>query len=255
MVSRDDAKLVRLSRFLAMAGVCSRRKAEELIRDGHVEVDGAPVPPTGILVDPGRQKVTVDGEPVGLRRTVHLAFHKPSGVVCTNGEEDRGRRVIDRIGGFDERLYTVGRLDADSTGLILVTNDGGFAEKVAHPRHGIEKTYEVRVKGRIPDLALRQLRAPLRIGDLKTAGARVTVRDRIPRATDLVITLTEGRNREIRRMCAKVGHPVLVLHRVRVGAVKLGELPRGAHRPLSKVEVEALSAGRNDLQRRQGDRS
>lgn len=244
---------VRLNRFLALAGVCSRRAADELIRQGRVRVDGASIPESGVKVDPGKSVVTVDGQRVRLQTTTYLAFHKPRGVVCTNAPGERRRRVIDCLPEGEGRLYTVGRLDADSTGLILVTNDGGFAEKVAHPRHGIEKTYEVTVQGRPAAASLERLRRGGLVGDIRTEGAVVDVVRETDDTTELRVVLGEGKNREIRRMCARVGHPVVQLKRVRIGPVELGAMAVGEHRPLNPQEVEALVQGRN--QRRQGGRS
>lgn len=252
-VTEDAPDLVRLNRFLALAGVCSRRAADDLIRDGRVRVDGAAVPESGVKVDPVTSVVTVDGRRVGLQEAVHLAFHKPKGVVCTNADGERRRRVIDCFPRSAGRLYPVGRLDADSTGLILVTNDGGFAEKVAHPKHGIEKIYEVLVKGRPTADALGRLREGVHLGDTETSACRVHARPLADGGTVLTLTLGEGKNREIRRMCARVGYPALELRRVRIGTVTLGELAVGAHRPLAQREIDDLLAGRN--QRGQGGRS
>lgn len=249
----DLPDLVRLNRFLALAGVCSRRAADELIRDGRVRVDGDAVPESGVKVDPATSVVTVDGRRVHLQTAVHLAFHKPKGVVCTNADGESRRRVMDCLPRSAGRLYPVGRLDADSTGLILVTNDGDFAQRVAHPRHGIEKIYEVFVKGRPTPDALDRLREGVRIGDTETAGCRVDARPLADGRTVLTLTLGEGKNREIRRMCARVGYPVLELRRVRIGTVELGGLAVGAHRTLGEREIDDLLAGRN--QRRQGGRS
>ena len=251
-MTEDLPDPVRLNRFLALAGVCSRRAADDLIRDGRVRVDGDAVPESGVKVVPGRSVVTVDGRPVSLQVAVHFAFNKPKGVVCTNADDERRRRVIDCLPPGAGRLYPVGRLDADSTGLILVTNDGGFAEKVAHPRHGVEKIYEVLVKGRPTAEALERLREGVRIGDMDTAVCRVGARPLGDARTVLTLTLAEGKNREIRRMCARVGFPVLELRRVRIGTVALGDLDVGAHRSLEQREIDDLLAGRN--QRLQGGR-
>ncbi|MAG56153.1 MAG: pseudouridine synthase [Planctomycetes bacterium] len=232
---------IRLNRLLAQAGVCSRRAADERIAAGRVVVDGVVITEMGTKVDPDRQTVVCDGETLKVERKVHVAYHKPRGVVCTTADDERRPTVLDELPEIPGRLFTVGRLDADSTGLILVTNDGAFAQKVAHPSNGVLKTYEVTVRGEVTDAVLTKLRNGVYIGDVTTAPADVSVRGRRRDATRLRIVLQEGRNREIRRMCAHVGHSVLSIRRVRIGPLRLGDLAEGRWRYLTAEEIRAFT--------------
>jgi 23S rRNA pseudouridine2605 synthase len=230
---------MRLVKFVATAGVASRRASEELIRAGRVAVNGQPVrDPARDVTD--QDEVTVDGEAVRqpARRVVY-ALNKPVGVVST-ARDPQGRPTVVELVPDSGRLYPVGRLDADSTGLILLTNDGQLAHRLTHPRFEVPKTYVAAV-GRAPvsERALRRLRTGIELEDGRTAPARV----RSLPGGRLEITIHEGRNRQVRRMCEAVGHPVRALERVAFGAVKLGDLPPGAHRRLTEAELARLSAG------------
>ncbi|MBL8841814.1 MAG: rRNA pseudouridine synthase [Planctomycetes bacterium] len=232
---------MRLQRWLAMCGVASRRRCEELITSGRVDVNGAAVTELGSKVDPDRDEVRVDGERVKApTRRWYVALNKPVGVVCT-GDDPAGRpRAIDLVASIPARLFPIGRLDEDSEGLLLLTNDGDFAEKVAHPRYEVPKVYRVTVRG-IPDpTALAKLMEGVWLSEGKTAPARVMTLRKTREFTTILITLHEGRNREVRRMLAKVELPVTKLLRVQVGSVKLGTLKRGEWRLLAPWEVQAL---------------
>jgi 23S rRNA pseudouridine2605 synthase len=231
------AAAMRLAKFLATAGVASRRASEQLIRDGRVTVDGLKV--TDPARDVGEQHaVTVDGAPVSpAGERVVYAVNKPAGVVSTAHDPQRRPTVVSLVPSA-LRLYPVGRLDIDTTGLILLTNDGELANRLTHPRYEVPKTYRVRVWGApVSRRAVEALRAGVQLDDGLTAPARVR-----KLAWDTIeLTIREGRNRQVKRMCEHVGHRVRSLQRVAFGPLMLADLPDGGHRVLSEAEVEALS--------------
>lgn len=236
----DHAEFLRLQRLLAMAGVGSRRHCEEFITTGRVTVDGKTVTELGARVNPEAQEVRLDGERIKVARKVYYILNKPTGVLCTNADP-RGRpRVVDLFPRTSERLFTVGRLDENSQGLLLVTNDGDLAHRLAHPRFHVEKTYRVQVAG-IPS---REIVGQLQEGMYFSEGRFAAKDARLVKSKGhsalLEIVLTEGQNREIRRLLAKVGHKVQRLTRVGLGPLKLGELPSGEFRRLNADEVRAL---------------
>jgi 23S rRNA pseudouridine2605 synthase len=229
---------LRLAKYLATAGVASRRVSEEIVRAGRVKVDGVRV------TDPARDvgsadAVTVDDRPLEQppERVVY-ALNKPAGVVST-ARDTHGRPTVVSLLASATRLYPVGRLDADSTGLILLTNDGELAHRLTHPRFEVDKTYRVQIANPpIRERALRALRAGVELEDGMTAPARAR---RIGPAT-LELTIHEGRKRQVKRMCEAVGHPVKRLERVRFGALSLGDLKLGRYRRLTPAELRRLSA-------------
>jgi 23S rRNA pseudouridine2605 synthase len=229
---------MRLAKHLAHAGVASRRAAEAMIVAGRVGVDGE------IVRDPARgvserNRVEVDGVRLaGPESHVVYALHKPVGVLST-ARDTHGRPTVVELLGEQRRLYPVGRLDADSSGLILLTNDGELANRLTHPRYEVPRTYRVRVAGGpVGDRALRALRAGVKLEDGPTAPADVR---RVGRAgEELELTIREGRNRQVRRMCEAIGHPVLALRRVAFGSLRLGALQPGAHRRLGEAELREL---------------
>ncbi|MGQ9511971.1 pseudouridine synthase [Thermodesulfitimonas sp.] len=235
----------RLHKLLARAGVASRRRAEMLIRAGRIKVNGRLVARPGVKIDPARDVVEIDGKPVYLKRLlekrrVYLAFYKPVGVVTTLYDPQGRPKVSDFLRAVPERVYPVGRLDYESEGLLLLTNDGELANRLIHPRYKVLKIYHVWVAGAVGEKAVRQLREGVLLEDGPTQPAEVTVLRRLPRRTLLQITLREGRKRQIRRMCATVGYPVLRLKRVGIGRLRLEGLRPGAYRYLSEDEVAAL---------------
>jgi 23S rRNA pseudouridine2605 synthase len=244
---------VRLNKFLASQGVASRRKCDELIAGGRVSVDGKVVRELGVRVDPARQEIEVDGQVFrahGARLRYYL-LNKPKGVVCTNEERETRPRAVDLITDPRKgRIFTVGRLDEESEGLILLTNDGEFAQRVMHPRYGVEKTYEVEVFGNIDDESLMRVREGVHLAEGRTAGARVLVKDRRHDASRLSVSIREGMNREIRRAFARVGHKVLHLRRVRIGPISDRGLKPGRWRELAREEVAALLAGDEKVERK-----
>jgi 23S rRNA pseudouridine2605 synthase len=206
-----------------------------------VEVDRQIVTELGVRVNPDTQMIRVDGTALRSSRRQYFVLNKPPGVVSTNYDQDGRPRVIDLIQS-DSRLYPVGRLDRTSEGLIIVTNDGELANGLTHPRYGVEKTYLAIVAGHPDNRTLDKLRYGVRLAEGVARAAAVKVKRGHPRTTELLIVLDEGRNRQIRRMLAQVGHKVLVLRRVAIGPLKLGELPVGAHRRLEPAEVQLLLA-------------
>jgi 23S rRNA pseudouridine2605 synthase len=228
---------LRLAKYLAHAGVASRRAAETVIAEGRVSVEGE------IVLDPARDvgeesSVTVDGRTLnGPEARVSYALHKPLGVVSTARDSHGRRTVVELVPAEGLRLYPVGRLDADSSGLILLTNDGELANRLTHPRFEVAKTYRAKLGGApIGDGALRSLRRGVELEDGPTAPARVR---RL--GGDLIeLTIHEGRNRQVRRMCEAVGRPVVALERVAFGPLRLDGLAPGEHRRLSEREIQAL---------------
>lgn len=231
--------MIRLQKALADRGVASRRAAEELIRDGRVAVDGAIVDVLGTRIA-ADARIAVDGKLVAPARTHrYLLLNKPRGALST-ARDERGRRTVVDVIGARERLYPVGRLDADSEGLLLLTNDGAWAERVLHPRHGHEREYEVVVSGRIDDAALASLRQGVALEEGTARPERVTVTRSDPRGGVLRMVLRTGWKRQVRRMCAAVGLRVIRLRRVRLGPLRLGRLAPGAWRELTPAEIRAL---------------
>jgi 23S rRNA pseudouridine2605 synthase len=235
----DDGK-VRLNRFLAMAGVCSRRAADELIAGGRVEVNGAPATELGLRIDPKTDEVHVDGEAVRQEKPVYVLFNKPKNVVCTNARNEQKKRVIDFLPAVRGRLFTVGRLDLDSEGLIVLTNDGDFAQRMTHPRFGVPKLYSVELRGRVTQKDLERARGGVWLAEGPTGGMQIKVDRVIGDRSLLKVMLREGKNREIRRVFAKLGFPVLELKRIRIGELTLHGLKPGTWRFLQKDEIEDL---------------
>jgi 23S rRNA pseudouridine2605 synthase len=230
----------RLNKLLAHAGVGSRRHVEELIAAGRVTVDGRPVRELGTKVDPQAQHVTVDGQPVKMERPVYWVVNKPRGYLCTN-EDPAGRpRAIDLVPHVEQRVYTVGRLDEDSEGLLLLTNDGELAHRLMHPRFGVEKTYQVQVAGHPSRDDVQQLLKGVWLSDGHVRAQRVKVMKSQGDSTWIQVVLSEGKNREIRRMLARLNHKVLRLRRVAIGPVQLDKLAKGKARKLSLLELNAL---------------
>lgn len=234
-----------MQKFLARAGVASRRQAERMIAAGRVRVNGVVVRDMGVRVDRERDKVEVDGRPI--RPTpppLRVAMlHKPRGVISSARDPQR-RRTVTQLVPSEERLYPVGRLDYDSEGLILLTNDGDLAFALTHPRHQVPKTYHVWVAGEVPERGLKRLAEGIVLDGRRTAPAVVRRRPDLdrPGQSALEIELREGRKRQIRRMCEAIGHPVRRLVRVAIGPLRLGDLPPGAFRWLDEEEIAGLRA-------------
>ena len=244
----DQPRDERLQKVLAAAGIASRRECEQLITEGRVEVDGQVVSELGKRVDRQRQEIRVDGEPLPRPRLQYFAVHKPAGVVSTARDPAGRPRVIDLLPPGVGRMFNVGRLDLASEGLIIVTNDGELANQLTHPRHGVEKIYEVQVAGHPEPDVLAQVKRGVHLAEGFVHAVDVRVKDRKKGSTLLEMVLDEGRNREIRRLLARLGHKVQRLTRIAVGPIRLGVMPRGAVRPLTREEVQKLRAAA-DLRR------
>jgi pseudouridine synthase len=224
---------MRLNAYLARAGVASRRRADELIKAGRVLVNGMPGR-LNTFVGTG-DRVEVDGRPVRAQQLAYVLLHKPAGVVTT-ARDPQGRRTVLDLVRHDARVVPVGRLDADTTGAILLTNDGALAHRLAHPRYGVEKVYEADVEGEPDDDALRRLARGVELEDGVTAPARV----RRLAASRVELVLHEGRKHQVKRMLAAIGHPVRRLHRSRYAGLGLGQLAAGEWRELDPEEVDGL---------------
>jgi 23S rRNA pseudouridine2605 synthase len=235
--------LVRLQKFIADAGVASRRASEVLIQEGRVNVNGRSVTALGTKVDPLHDKVTVEGRQIKPKRKLYLALHKPKGFVCSRQDPIGRRTVGDLLPKEWNNLYSVGRLDYASEGLILFTNDGDFSLRVSHPRYGIRKRYLVTIKGPIELLQMQ----PLTKGVFDEGEKLQAQSARILKSTSghslLELVLAEGKNREVRRMFEVLGFTVERLQRVQIGPVKLGELPLGKWRTLTEPEINSLLKG------------
>lgn len=232
----------RLQKWLAYCGYGSRRACEQLIQQGRVQVNGV-VAPLGTKIDPQHDRVTVDGQPVQPpQRFVYLMLHKPRGYVTTRKDPHAPRTVMELLKDAPPNLFPVGRLDADSEGLLLFTNDGEFANRLMHPRYKLPKTYRVWVRGKPSERALQQLREGVRLEEGITAPAKVQVIRVGERQSVLEIVLYEGRKRQIRRMCQAVGHPVQRLKRIAIGNLRLPpDLPPGKWRLLTPTELQQLT--------------
>ena len=236
---------VRLQKVIATAGVASRRAAETLMQEGRVTVNGVVVSTLGARANPETDDIRVDGRRVGRGgRRRYLLLHKPRGVVTTRDDPQRRRTVMDFLSGVSESVYPVGRLDYDSAGLLLLTNDGDLAARLTHPRHGLEREYEARVRG-VPDAsALKRLARGIMLGGRRTAPATASLvqtgRGARGNHAMLRICITEGRNRQVRQMCEAVGHPVMRLRRIRIGPIEDTGLRPGQVRDLTPGEVTAL---------------
>jgi len=232
--------VIRLQKHLADCGVASRRRAEEYITSGRVTVNGERVTELGVKIDPAADAVMFDGKPVTHEKKVYVMLHKPEGYVTTADDEHGRQTAIDLIRDIPERLDPVGRLDYSTSGLLLLTNDGELLYRLTHPKHEIPKTYIVRVAGVPTAESLRRLREGVTVDGRKTAPAKAAhIKDDGTNAS-LRITIHEGRNRQVRKMCAAVGHDVLYLKRVATGKLTLGDLPKGKWRYLTEDEVKYL---------------
>lgn len=231
---------VRLQKFLSDAGVASRRHAEELVLEGHVLVNDVVVQSLPAFVDPQRDRVVVDGDVVRPQKLVYFMVHKPRGVVCTTRDPDRRPLAVNLLPPMRERVFSVGRLDAEATGLLLMTNDGELAAQITHPRLGIAKRYRVEVRGRVGDQLPAQLDAGVWLSDGKARLSEVEVTHRGADRSVLMVTLRAGGNRIIYRLLARLGHPVRELKRVQIGPLALRDLPVGAARRLTPRELAEL---------------
>lgn len=245
---RDADRGLRLQKAMAEAGVASRRACEQMIEEGRVTVNGQAVTDLPAWVDPASDHIAVDGKPVARKKRelgkLYLMVYKPRGVISTNRDPEGRKRVIDLV-PHGQRLFCVGRLDSDSTGFVLLTNDGELTQKLTHPSHEVPKTYHVRIKGELTGDEVEKLTEGIYLADrsgktARAAASKVKLVSRDRDRTVLEITLREGRNREIRRMLARLGHPVRRLKRIAIGPVKLKGVAMGEWRDLTRQELNAL---------------
>ena len=254
----SDSSAIRLQKILSQAGIASRRSAEKLIEEGRVSVNGRTIREMGVKADPAADDIRVDGRRLRApERHRYILLNKPSGVVTTRSDPQRRQTVVDLLQGVREYVYPVGRLDYDSEGLLLLTNDGDLAARLTHPRHEVERTYEAYVAGAPHTDAIEQLRRGIPLDGRRTMPAEVQLLSRgaTPRSSAaprkgtphdkrvngvLLITIREGRNRQVRRMCEAVGHPVRKLRRVRIGPIADRRLRPGEWRDLTLQEVRLL---------------
>ena len=237
-----DPKRIRLQKFIADCGLASRRDAEKLIGSGRVVVNGIVVTTMGTTVNPESDHVLLDGKPVGAApvRLEYYALNKPPGYLVASRDMWGRKTIYELLRAVPSRVVPVGRLDLDSEGLLILTNDGELAYRMMHPRYHMEKEYEVEVQGRVSTEALEEMRSPIEIEGHMTQPARVSVIRRGARSTWLSFVIREGRKRQVRVLCENAAHAVLRLIRVREGPVRLGSLQPSSHRPLNLKEVELL---------------
>ena len=231
---------MRLNKYIASAGICSRRKADELIANGNVKVNGAVVNEMGFDVAEG-DKVQVNGKLIeGVKEKVYVVVNKPLGYITSMDDDKNRATVADLVADIPERLFPVGRLDYNTTGLLIMTNDGELTYALTHPKHEVDKTYVATVAGVVSDRRVAQLRRGVDIGGFVTSPAKVKVLKQHPRSAVVEISIHEGKNRQVRKMFATVGNKVQKLERVAIGDIKLGRLKEGHYRKLTKKEIEYL---------------
>lgn len=235
----------RLQKWIAQTGACSRRQAEERIRNGRVTVNGAPAV-LGQSVDPAQDTICLDGRQLAsnLEQMVYIMLNKPRGYVCSASDERGRKTVMELVGDVGQRIYPVGRLDMYSQGLLLMTNDGALTKALTHPSHDVKKEYQVRVAGKA-EKALDVLRGPMELDGRPLKPCRVRVLSSSESSTLLLFEISEGRNRQIRRMCENAGLQVVRLRRISEGGVRLGTLQEGAWRHLTQQEIDTLRRSAN----------
>ncbi|MCR2032314.1 pseudouridine synthase [Anaerofustis stercorihominis] len=232
---------MRINKYLASCGVASRRKCEEIISRGKVTINGEVVRELGTIINVKKDLVKVYGKDVSLdTKKVYYMLNKPQGVISASKSKYGEETVVDLLGKKEHRLFPVGRLDKDTTGLIILTNDGDFAYKLTHPKYEKEKTYEALVKGKVDSKALDKLKQGVVIDGKKTSRAKVRLVKMIGVNSLVEITLIEGRKRQVKKMCEKVGHKVIKLNRTMENGLSLGDLEVGEYRKLTKNEVSRL---------------
>lgn len=231
---------MRLQKYLASCGVASRRKSEELIREGRIKVNDRIIKEQGFIVNKG-DIVKFDNKIVQIEdKKVYILLNKPVGYVTTVKDQFRRKKVIDLIQGIDERIYPAGRLDYDTSGLLLLTNDGDLAFKITHPSFHIDKTYMAKVKGIPNEMELNDFRNGLKIDGYVTSKSEIRILEKNKNTSLLEIKIHEGKNRQIRKMCDMINHPVMELKRIALGNIKLGKLKTGKWRNLNKNEIEYI---------------
>ena len=236
----DQDREMRINKYIASSGLCSRRKADELILNGNVKVNGAVLKEPGYDVADG-DRVFVNGTLIeGQEENVYYLLNKPVGFVTTAKDEQDRATVLDLVSDIEERVFPVGRLDMNTSGALILTNDGNVSYRVAHPKHEVFKTYRALVSGAVSKERLWKLRNGVDIGGYVTKPARVTVVTENRNSTLLEISISEGKNRQVRKMCKAVGNPVQELERIAIGEIRLGRLKVGTYRKLTKDEIDYL---------------
>lgn len=230
----------RLQKVMARAGVASRRKSEEIIAQGRVKVDGKTVTEMGYKVDPDKAQIEVDGELITREKLVYIMLNKPVGYITTAEDTHDRKTVMDLIEDIPQQLHYVGRLDQDTEGLLLMTNDGDLTYALTHPSHEVDKVYLMTVKGSVSAQAVKELEEGVELEDGLTAPAQVEIIKRTSNYTTMKMVIHEGRNRQVRRMMDKVGHPVLRLKRIKEGPLSLDNLKVGKYRHLTEEELKIL---------------
>lgn len=233
---------MRLNKYIAAAGICSRRKADELIANGNVKINGAVMKEMGYDVSEG-DRVQVNGRTISAEsKKIYIAVNKPLGYITSMNDDKDRATVAELVTDIPERLFPVGRLDYNTTGLLIMTNDGNLTYTLTHPRHEVWKTYVATVAGVISDARLARLRKGVDIGGFVTSPAKVKVLKQMPRHAVVEISIREGKNRQVRKMFAAVGNKVQELERVAVGDIRLGRLMSGHYRKLTKSEIDYLKS-------------
>lgn len=232
---------MRINKFIAECGITSRRGADELIKQRRVSVNGKIISELGLDVNPETDKVMVDGKKVKIAsRQIYIMFYKPKGVICSASDEHNRKTVYDYL-DINQKLAIVGRLDYDSEGLLILTSDGDMVNKLTHPSNMVPKTYLVKTEGEFTDDEIKKLKGKVDIGEgEETSGANVVLLERGDGKSKLQITIREGKNREIRRMCESMNKNVIFLKRIAIAGVRLGGLARGTYRYLTPKEIEIL---------------
>ncbi|KAF5063775.1 pseudouridine synthase [Anaerotignum sp.] len=234
----------RLQKFLAEAGVASRRKAEELIAAGKIKVNGKVVTELGTKIDPKKDEVLYLDKEVSKKEVemVYIMLHKPEGYVTTAKEQFGRPGVMDLVRDVKERIFPVGRLDYDTSGLLLLTNDGDLTYKLTHPKHDVDKTYIAKLYGTPDDMDLQKFRRGVVIDGKQTKPAKMQILEKGERQSTVEIIIHEGRNRQVRKMCEVIKHPIAQLKRVATGELTMGDLPKGKYRHLTPKEIKYLKS-------------
>lgn len=239
-------ELERLQKYIASSGVTSRRKAEGLILDGHVKVNGITVTELGTKISPLNDIVTIDNKKItAVKQFIYIKLNKPEGYVTTVKDQFNRKTVLDLI-DIEERIYPIGRLDYNTSGLLLLTNDGEMANKLMHPKYHIYKTYIAETDGKISDESINMLKNGVIIDDYKTAPAKVKLLKYVGNKTQIQISIYEGKNRQVRKMLDVVGHNVRTLKRISFGEITLGDLKTGSWKKLSDEEIQFLKRNQED---------
>ncbi len=231
---------MRLQKFLAHAGIASRRAAEEYIKQGRVTVNGETIRDMGVKVTDA-DRITVDGSPIKKEEEkTYIMLNKPIGYVSTVKDQFGRQTVLNLVKDINARLYPVGRLDYDTSGLILLTNDGDFTFELTHPKHQIDKVYEALISGIPSKEELKRFESGLEVEDYITSPSKIIIKEIIKNNALVNVTIHEGKNRQVRKMCAAIGHNVLTLRRISIGPIALGDLPEGKWRKLTNTEINSL---------------